>query len=655
MREALIDCCRLDWSKISPAIFGAMFQSVMDDAKRHDVGAHYTSEENILKLIQPLFLDNLKAELDKIKILKSDARIVRLEEFHNKLANLKFLDPACGCGNFLVISYRELRLLELDVLKELLKSQKLLDIHQYIKVNVNQFYGIEIEEFPAQVAQTAMWLMDHQMNMQVREQFGEYFIRIPLTTSASICCANALTIDWETVVPKSELSYILGNPPFLGAAVMSKEQKKDLELVFNDVRNCNNLDYVTCWYKKAARYIQEAAKSGKNIEVAFVSTNSICQGEQVPVLWSELIRKYGVKINFAHQTFKWSNEARGKAAVYCIIVGFGLFDRTKKRLYQYATITGKPSLTIVDKINAYLTNADMIFIEKRSSPICKDVSEMNMGSAPIDDGNFLLTQQERTEILKNDPSLKELMRPFVAAEEFLHNQKKYCIWLFDISPALYQHSKEIKSRIQKVANYRKNSKRKATQKRSDYPSLFSEIRQPNSNYLLIPRVSSEQRKYIPVGFMKKNIIAGDTTLIIPGATLYEFGIITSTMHMAWVRYVCGRLKSDYRYSASIVYNNFPWPTPTEKQKLAIETEAKAVLEARENHKDMNLAAMYASATMPPDLTKAHNKLDKLVEKAYGREFNDDAQRVAYLFELYQTKSGELFVDTQKRGKGRKAP
>ena len=647
MRDTLIECCTLDWSKISPAIFGAMFQSVMNDEERHDIGAHYTSEENILKLIHPLFLDGLREEFNGIKKLSPALRKERLTAFHNRLASLTFFDPACGCGNFLVISYRELRLLELEVLELLLGADKALDIHGEIKVNVNQFYGIEIEEFPAQIAQVALWLVDHQMNMKVQETFGEYFVRIPLTASASIHCVNALTVDWESVVPKNELHYILGNPPFLGARVMNKSQKAEIERIFNNMKDCNNLDYVTCWYRKAIEYMQ-----GTNIETAFVSTNSICQGEQVPILWPELIHKFGLKINFAHQTFKWSNEARGKAAVYCVIVGFALSDRKDKKLYYYATVTGEPVETTVNQINAYLIDAPMLFIQKRNTPLCK-ISEMVFGNMPNDKGNFSLSQEERDEIIKANPEVKKIIRRFMGAEEFINNIPRYCIWLDSVSPAVYEKSKIILNRIKNVRKARETSEREATRKLAEFPTLFGEIRQPKTDYLLIPRVSSERRKYIPIGFLDKNVIAGDSTLVIPNAKLYEFGVVTSTMHMAWVRYVCGRLKSDYRYSASIVYNNYPWPAPPDKQKQLIEAAAQKILEAREKYPDSSLATLYDSNTMPPDLVKAHQKLDKAVEVAYGRAFANDSERVAYLFELYQKISGELFVDEKKRGKGRR--
>jgi hypothetical protein len=648
MRKTLLKCCTLDWSKIKPEIFGAMFQSVKDKESRRELGEHYTSETNILKVIRPLFLDELWEEFEKIRKLKSDIRTHRLLEFHTKLRRLRFLDPACGCGNFLVVSYRELRLLEIEVLAEYMQTQQVFDIELLIRVNVDQFYGIEIEEFPARIAQTALWLMDHLMNKKVEIRFGKYKPRIPLTASPTIVIGNSLLNDWEKIVPKDELSYILGNPPFLGASVMSKEQKQETEIIFDKMNNYGVLDYVTCWYKKAALYIQST-----DIEVAFVSTNSICQGEQAPVLWAELMNKHGIKINFAHQTFKWSNEARGKAAVYCIIIGFSLSDRDKKKIYQYASVTSEPMETSVKQINAYLVDAPVIFIEKRNQPICK-VPSMTKGSSPTDDGNFLLTQEEKDIILTNEPKLAEIIRPYTGAREFLYNIPRYCIWLKDVSPAKYTHSKEIMVRLEKIKEFRKKSDRTATLKYADYPSLFVEIRQPNTNYIIVPRVSSENRPYVPIGFLDMNIIASDSTIFIPDATLYEFGIITSTMHMAWMRYVCGRLKSDYRYSNTIVYNNFPWPSPTEKQKQSIIKEAQGVLDARQKYPELSLAELYDTTSMLPELLKAHQKLDKSVEAAYGRTFDNDSERVTYLFELYQKLTGELFIETKKTGKGKKS-
>jgi hypothetical protein len=646
MRDTLIDCCTLDWSKISPAIFGSLFQSVMNTDERHDIGAHYTSEENILKVIKPRFLDDLWAEFEKIRSLTSAIRKDRLAAFHAKLERLTFLDPACGCGNFLIISYRELRLLELEVIACLMGKEKSLDVDTLIRVNVNQFYGIEIEEFPAQIAQTALWLMDHQMNMKVRKRFGQYYGRIPLTTSAAIVNGNALSLDWESLVPKAELSYILGNPPFLGKKEQSTAQKAELEHIFEGMKGQGVLDYVTCWYKKAAQYIQ-----GTSIEVAFVSTNSITQGEQVPVLWPILMSQHGVKINFAHHTFKWSNEARGKAAVHCVIIGFSLSDRNVKKLFHYVAGTGEPVESRITRINPYLVDAETIFLESRSTPLSKAPS-MNKGNHPLDGGHLLLSDDERKSLLQKEPGAGKFILPFISNREFLNGGCRWCLWLNGAEPAELRHLPEVMKRVKQVKQFRLNSVSASTRKLATTPTLFRDRKRPDS-CLVIPTVSSERRLYIPMGFVDKNSIVGITCLFIPNATLYHFGILTSTMHMAWMRYVCGRMKSDYQYSKGIVYNNFPWPTPTAKQQTAIETAAQAILNSRAKFPKSSLADLYDPVAMPPELAKAHQRLDKTVEKAYGREFDGDAERVAYLFELYQKLSGELFAETRKRGKGRK--
>jgi hypothetical protein len=452
-----------------------------------------------------------------------------------------------------------------------------------------------------------------------------------------------MIIDWESVIPKTGLSYILGNPPFLGSRVMDKRQKSEVEKIFNGLKNYGDLDYVTCWYKKAAQYIQ-----GTEIEVAFVSTNSICQGLQVPILWPELIIKHNIKINFAHQTFKWSNEARGKAAVYCVIVGFALTDRETKSIYQYATVTSEPMKTLAKKINAYLIESDNIFISSKGKPIC-NVPDMNFGNMPADGGELLFTGEEKKQFLKNEPNAKKYFKRFISAHEFINKGERWCLWLEDIEPEELKKLKLVYERVKKVKEIRKVSARPFL---ADVPHLFAQITQPKGkDYILIPRHSSENRKYIPIGFFTFKDIAADSCLIIPDGTIYHFGILTSTIHMAWTRYVCGRIKSDYRYSKDIVYNNFPWPSPTEKQKGAIEKATQDVLNTREKFPEASLADLYDPVAMPPALAKAHQKLDKAVEVAYGRSFDDDGQRVAFLFELYQKLSGELFVEGKKRGKG----
>jgi hypothetical protein len=547
----------------------------------------------------------------------------------------------------LVVSYRELRLLEIEVLAEYMQTQQVFDIELLIRVNVDQFYGIEIEEFPARIAQTALWLMDHLMNKKVEQRFGKYKPRIPLTASPTIVIENALSTDWETIVPKDELFYILGNPPFIGKKEQSTQQKHELETIYHNLKGCGVLDYVTCWYKKAVQYIQDT-----KIEVAFVSTNSICQGEQVPILWPELMNKHGIKLNFAHQTFKWNNEAKGKAAVHCVIIGFSLNDRRIKKIYHYTDVVGQPTETTVNQINAYLVDGPTVIIDSRSEPICK-VPVMSYGSMPIDDGHLILSEEEVDILIKNEPYTQEMIRPYYGGEEFINNKKRFCLWLVDISPKMINKSKMVKERIEQTRIFRKASKREATNKLAATPSLFGEIRQPGTDYLIIPKVSSENRSYIPIGFMKQESITNGSALIIPNARLYEFGILTSVMHMAWMRYVCGRLEMRYQYSASLVYNNFPWSSPNEKKKETITEVAQTILDTRSLFPESSLAELYNPSTMPPKLVKAHQKLDKAVESAYGRSFDDDNQRVAFLFELYQKITGELFTETKKTRKGKR--
>ena len=539
----------------------------------------------------------------------------------------KNIDPACGCGNFLIITYRELRRLELAVLKMLIdnKNQMVLDISPYCKVNVNQFYGIEYEEFPCQIAQVGMWLMDHQMNALVAEHFGLYYARLPLKQTATIVHGNALRIEWENIVPKSELNYILGNPPFSGARIMNAEQKEDMNLVFGNTKGAGNLDYVTAWYRKAAEYITHT-----KISAAFVSTNSISQGEQVAVLWKPLLEKFGVIINFGYRTFKWSNEAKGKAAVHCVIVGFSAYDK-KRNKYIYES---DGTVSLANNINPYLVNANNIFITNRTSTLC-DVPAINYGSFALDDGAYTIDENEYIQIIQQDENCQQFLRPFIGARELLHNEKRFCVWLKNVAPKSIQSSPIIMEKIKKVQVWRSKSNRKNTIELAKTPTLFAEIRQPETSYLAIPTVCSEKRNYIPIMFLSPNIIASNQLYIVSNATLYHFGVLTSNIHMAWVRTVCGRLKSDYRYSANIVYNNFPWPNPTDAQKQAIEQAAQGVLDARALYPDSSLADLYDPLTMPPELVKAHNTLDRAVKAAYGgKSYATEAERVADLMERY---------------------
>lgn len=632
MREILLQCSSLDWGKISPAIFGSMFQSVMNPEERRNLGAHYTSEKNILKLIKPLFLDELLEEFQKVKGNKN-----KLREFHKKLGELKFLDPACGCGNFLIITYRELRLLELEVLKVLYGTQQVIGIDQIMMVDVDQFYGIEYDEFPARIAEVALWLMDHQMNLKISEAFGLYYARLPLKKSATIVHGNALRTEWTDLVPKPELSYILGNPPFYGKQYQSKEQKEDLAIVFNGVKGSGVLDYVTAWYLKASILIKDTG-----IKVGFVSTNSIAQGEQTGILWNELFNNYGIKIHFAHRTFSWSNEARGKAAVHVVIIGFGNFDVKKKSIWSYEDIKGEPQEILVKNINPYLFDGSDITVLKRTKPIC-DVPEILFGSMPNDGGHFLFTGDEKNTFVENEPKSEKWFRPLLGAYEFLNNVERWCLWLKDISPSELRELKAVQNRVNLVKESRRKSPRPTTNKLANYPTLFGENRQPSSKYIAIPEVSSERRNFIPIGFLDPEIIASNRLKIIPGADLYCFGIIMSTMHMTWVRYTCGRLKSDYTYSNQIVYNNFPWPkNPSKKNINSVKDKAQRVLEIRKEFPNSSLADLYDPMTMPPKLVNAHQQLDKAVDLCYRPQvFSNETSRIEYLFELYDEYNSPL--------------
>jgi N-6 DNA Methylase len=651
-RNTLIECSRLDWSEISPAIFGSLFQAIMhfdDEAataktkKRRELGAHYTSEENILKVINPLFMDDLRKELAKCGNSKP-----KLNAFHDRLAGLNFFDPACGCGNFLVIAYRELRLLELEVIQKIwgnsLTAQ--LDVDTLIRCNVHQFHGIEIDESAAQIATLALWLTDHQMNLKVKS-LGLYYHRLPLKKKANIVCANALRINWADVIALEQCSYIMGNPPFIGYSYQNKEQKADLEAAFKGMNGAGVLDYVAAWHVTAARYIQ----ANPTIPVAFVSTNSISQGEQVAVLWAELL-KLNIKLHFAHRTFQWSNEGKGIAAVHCVIMGF-FCDKgvqslplTSCRLFDYGeNIKGIPTEITTKQINPYLVDAPTVLIDKRRKPLNPNVPEMTKGSQPTDGGNLLLSQYEADNIRANDTLAAKYIRPFLGAEEFINNIPRYCLWLKDSTSGDRIKSPEIKRRIEAVKAMRLASPKIPTQKLAETPYLFGEIRQTDQPYLLIPRVSSENRDFVPIGYFEPIVICGDANFMLPNASLYHFGILCSTFHNAWMRTVCGRLKSDYRYSNTIVYNNFPFPQtvkPDYQQK--IETAAQAILDARsaeetrcaEHGQSCSLAQLYAPNNMPEALRKAHTQLDKAVDAAYNyKSSKDDAARVAFLFERYQ--------------------
>ena len=649
MRTILFECTALDWGKISPAIFGSLFQSVMNPVERRNLGAHYTSEKNIMKVIKPLFLDDLWKEYESVKANRN-----QLIRFHDKIASFRFLDPACGCGNFLVISYRELRLLELEIIKTLQKGQQVFDVHELLKLDVDRFYGIEIEEFPSQIAQVAMWLMDHQMNMKASEDFGQYFLRLPLRKSPNIHCGNALRLNWQSLIEpipfekkEARFDFIYGNPPFVGKSRMNAEQKADMEVLFSGVHGAGVLDFVTAWYIKAAKYLtaeHDPTLQPAYTRCAFVSTNSIAQGEQVGVLWNELFNRYHLKIHFAHRTFKWSNEARGKAAVHVVIIGFSNIDISAKRLFEYEEIKGEPHETIVKNINPYLIEGKDIWVSKIRHPIC-NVPEMNYGSMANDGGNLLMNTVEKEDLIKKCPSAEKFIRKFIMGDELINNISRWCLWLESCNPEELRQMPEVKVKIEAVKKMREQSNRKATRELAFFPSRFGEVRQPIEKYIALPRVSSENRKYIPIVILPPEIIAGDKVYTIEHCSYFHFGVLTSSMHMDWMRLTAGRLESRYSYSNSITYNNFPWPeNPSEKQKKDVEDAAQKILDTRAQFPGSSLADLYDPLTMPPALVKAHQDLDKAVDLCYRPQpFPNETKRIEFLFELYDKYTAGLFA------------
>lgn len=630
-RLALVKCCQSDWSLISPGIFGSLFQGVMDKQERREKGAHYTSEENIRKVIDPLFLGDLKAEFTKLK--SGSGKKKGLEQFHDRLAGLRFMDPACGCGNFLVVAYRELRLLELDVLQTVYGQQLPLglDVGDIARVNVDQFYGIEYEEFPALIAETAIWLTDHQVNMTFSKAFGKHYARIPLKKSAAITCGNALQLDWKAVLPPEQCSYVLGNPPFIGKQMMTDEQSADMDTVCVEIKGYGVLDYVTAWYVKAADYIQ-----GTDIHCAFVSTNSISQGEQVGLLWSYLFRKR-LNIHFAHRTFVWRNEASGKAHVHVVIIGFGAVDAPLKRLYEYDAAGKQSVISGAGNINPYLIVGTDTVVMARTKPLCA-VPSIVFGSMPNDGGFLMLTSQEKADLEAAEPGAAKFIRPLLGAEEFINNIPRWCLWLAAASPSELRAMPKVMDRVEAVRNHRLKSTRETTRDLAATPTMFGENRQPMGRYLAIPSISSERRRYIPMAILPPEVLGNNKLLLIPGADIYHFGVLTSEMHMAWTRTVCGRLESRYQYSNKLVYNNYPWPEPDAKQRAAIETAAQAVLDARSAPlaAGSSLADLYDPLTMPAELLKAHQALDRAVERAYRpKPFSSDRERVEFLFGLYE--------------------
>ncbi len=659
--KLLRESAEFKWNKISPTIFGAVFESTLDSKQRRSGGMHYTAIENIRKVIDPLFMDDLHQKFNKICAGRDDLkREKELEAFQKEIAELTFLDPACGSGNFLTQTFIDLRRLENDILKVLdtytKKGQAYFDgMRNPTKVSIKQFYGIEISDFAVSVAKAALWIAEIQMIQETEDTLPLSDINIfPLKDYANIVQGNALKMNWsrlkEIVEPtlfhdehkpkkKEEkerepvqYDYIMGNPPFVGYHLQSKEQKEDILSLYVDKKSktynmAGKIDYVSGWYFKAAEFMQKT-----NIRAALVSTNSVTQGEQVAGIWKPLYDRFGIHIDFAHKTFKWDSDSQGKANVHCVIVGFSVAENSNKKII----FDGEERIE-AKNINPYLIDADNIFIESRKEPIC-NVTKMVYGNKPADGGFLFLTPEEYEKVIAKEPNIKKYIRQICGSEEFINNKKRYCFWLVNASPKEIKESKVISSRVESVRKFRLNSPKEATKKSGDFPTLFQEIRQPDTDYIIVPRVSSEQRKYVPIGFLPSNVIASDATQLIPDATLYHFGVLTSDVHMAWMRAVCGRLKSDYRYSKDIVYNNFPWPEPNKEMKTVIEKTAQAILDARAAYSNSSFADLYDNTVMPKELLKAHKANDAAVRKAYGFKSNaSESEIVAKLFKLYQEK------------------
>jgi hypothetical protein len=641
LRELILEhaSSQFDWSDISPTIFGAVFESTLNPETRHSGGMHYTSIENIHKVIDPLFLDDLKDELNAIKGFKQKSTVEqKAKQFQTKLASLTFFDPACGSGNFLTETYISLRRLENEAIKLYMGDSVRLDVEELdlVKVKLNQFYGIEINDFAVSVAKTALWIAESQMLEATKEIVYAEIDFLPLKSYTNIVNANALTTDWETVVDKDKLSYIIGNPPFLGYTQQTSEQKSAMKSVYVDekgktYKTAGKNDFVSGWYFKASELML-----GTIIRTAFVSTNSITQGEQVSSVWKPLVERFSIQIDFAYRTFNWTSEAKDNAAVHCVIISFSHIGTTDKYIFD------NDQRIPVSKINPYLIEGDVIFVENRRKPLAS-VSEMFRGSQPTDGGNLILSEEEKDRLLEKEPQAEKFIRPFLMGADFIKRRPRYCIWLVDAQPSELRKCPMILERVKKVKEFRESSRKAATRKKAETPTLFDEIKDSKSDYIAIPKTSSQTRRYIPIDFLSKNIIAGDAIRILPGANLFYFGVITSNVHMAWMRTVAGRMKSDYSYSNTIVYNNFPWPEVTKEQEERISQTAQAILDARALYPDSSLADLYDELTMPPELRKAHQANDKAVMQAYGmtkevdgkKTWLTESETVARLFEMYE--------------------
>lgn len=636
MRDLLLNkaSSEFNWSEISPTIFGAVFESTLNPETRRSGGMHYTSIENIHKVIDPLFLDDLRNELTAIcELTVERTRKKKLEDFQRKLASLTFLDPACGSGNFLTEIYLSIRRLENRVISELQHGQIVfggLENFSPIKVSIEQFYGIEINDFAATVAKTALWIAESQMMKQTEDIVHMSLDFLPLKSYTNITEGDALRLNWESIVSKYKLNYIMGNPPFLGGMFMSEFQKKEIREIFDGVIGAGEFDYVTGWYKKAVEFTL-----GTPISCAFVSTNSICQGSQVITFWKHLIERYNIHIDFAHTTFVWNNEAQNQAKVHCVIVGFSGIKAAPKPKKLFSS---ENNYKICEQISPYLTDTPVIFVESRSTPLC-DVPKMRFGSMPRDGGGFVLSPEEREELVRKEPLAAKWIKPYIGAVEFLNNKERYCLWLVNADPGEISKCPTVKRRIEFVRENRASSKAAGTRKFAATPTLFCQIAQPDTDYIIVPKTSSGKRRYVPIGFMDKDTIASDLVFLIPDAGLYEFGVLMSNVHNSWMRLVAGRLKSDYRYAKDIVYNTFVWCNPTDEQKARIESTAQGIIEARKLYPNSTLANMYDDVLMPPELRKAHQQNDRAVMQAYGFSIKDTTENscVAALMKMYQKK------------------
>ena len=637
LRESLLTAARFDWSRISPAIFGALFQSVMEPAERRAHGAHYTTEQNILKVIEPLFLDGLKAEFERLKRYRGDRRRRQLQAFQNRLGTMKLFDPACGCGNFLIIAYRELRLLEIEVLGAMYGRdvQAALDLSV---INVDQFYGIELLEFPARIAETALWMMDHIMNVRLSQAFGQYYARIPLRESPHIHCADALDINWADVLPPEQCSVVFGNPPFGGFVFRDREMQERTKRVMQDLGAAGSrLDYVAAWFLKAGAYFQE-----RTARIGFVATNSITQGEQVAQLWPALLNRYGLEISFAHTTFAWGSDARGVAHVHVVIIG--LSDRRStpntRRLFTYDALDGEPSELPTSAISPYLIDAaDLsdphLVVHRRRKRNDERMPLIRVGTKPVDGGHYLFDEMGRTAFLAAEPEAQPLLRPFLGSTEFINDRKRWILHVSERSPHDLRRLPEVRSRIRAVAEYRVEGGRLA-RSLADRPTEYHVTVIPATEFMAIPETSSARRSYVPIGWLQPPTIPSNALLVAEGADLWQFGIVTSAMHMAWLAHIGGRLKSDYRYSSGLVYNTFPLPDAKDDQLLSLTPHARAVLDARGQYSDSSLADLYDPDLMPPPLRKAHQQLDRAVDRLYRRAvFHSERERVEHLLARYE--------------------